>query len=160
MRSVRLYHQGNSRSDVIKMLAGAAGGSLMMSIPMYFGPMFFLPSWPVPDMLAAMLGVPIMLGWLIHFGVGCIYTALYLFIKKRRILVTHPWVQWSCYILLIYFLSVSSWLILSVFRMIDISDMIVLSYPYLLQHIVFAATMRFIVNALSPHHTKSNYDLL
>ncbi|MBS1618202.1 MAG: hypothetical protein JST76_06765, partial [Bacteroidetes bacterium] len=93
---------------IARILAAGAVGTLIMSIPMYYGPIFHLPLWPVPHLLAAMLGTPVATGWLIHFAIGWIFTALYVFIRSRGMLRSRPWLLITCYIVFIYLVAVGS----------------------------------------------------
>ncbi len=49
----------------------------VMSLLMVMAPMMGLPRMSLPGMIATWTGVPIVLGWVIHFGVGSVLAVLY-----------------------------------------------------------------------------------
>ncbi len=66
-------------TKIIQSLIGGAIGAAVMSIVMWAAPMVGIPKMSPPDMLSVMLGVPIIIGWLMHFMIGIIFGMTYAF---------------------------------------------------------------------------------
>ncbi|MBS1617028.1 MAG: hypothetical protein JST76_00810, partial [Bacteroidetes bacterium] len=63
-------------------------------------------------------------------------------------------------IVFIYLVAVGSWFVFMCMHLITITDLSVLTYPYLLEHILFAVGMKWTLDILAPQPARSNYDLL
>jgi asparagine N-glycosylation enzyme membrane subunit Stt3 len=67
------------------ILAGIIG-TIAMTLLMMAAPMMGMPKMSPPEMLSGMLGLPIFIGWLMHFMIGIAfafaYTYLFVLIKK------------------------------------------------------------------------------
>lgn len=76
-------------TKIIQSSIGGVIGAAVMSIVMWVAPMVGIPKMSPPDMLSMMLGVPIIVGWLMHFMIGIIFAMTYAFyfinlVKKIR----------------------------------------------------------------------------
>ncbi len=77
----------NSISGISKSISGGIIGTIIMTIVMMIAPMMGMPKMSPPALLASMLGMPLIVGWLMHFIIGVIFglAYLYLFAPKVRI---------------------------------------------------------------------------
>lgn len=68
------------------ILAGIIGTAIM-TVVMMVAPMMGMPKMSPPEMLSGMLGMPIFVGWIMHFMIGIIFafTYTYLCIFKWKI---------------------------------------------------------------------------
>lgn len=66
-------------TKIIQSLIGGVVGAAVMSIVMWGAPMIGIPKMSPPDMLSMMLGVPIIIGWFMHFMIGIIFAMTYAF---------------------------------------------------------------------------------
>ncbi|MNS26895.1 hypothetical protein D3C72_588310 [compost metagenome] len=66
-------------TKIIQSLISGAIGAAVMSIVMWAAPMIGIPKMSPPDMLSMMLGVPIIIGWFMHFMIGIIFALTYAF---------------------------------------------------------------------------------
>lgn len=68
------------------ILAGIIG-TVLMTLVMMVAPLMGMPKMSPPEMLSVMLGVPIFIGWLMHFMVGIIFALAYtyFFVLIRKI---------------------------------------------------------------------------
>ncbi|MFV5689543.1 DUF6789 family protein [Flavobacterium sp. ZT3R25] len=66
-------------TKIIQSLISGVIGAAVMSIEMWVATMMGMPKMNPPDMLSVMLGVPIIVGWLIHFMIGIIFAMAYTF---------------------------------------------------------------------------------
>lgn len=160
MRSVKNHTANYGYSDPVKIWAGGAVGTLVMSIPMYFGPAVYLPQWPVPHVLAAMVGAPLAIGWLIHFMIGWIFAAVYVLLFRHSDTKRGFWMHFVYYIIGIYTAAVCSWILLIRLGIVFLPNFFVILLPYFCEHIMFAVTLLLTIKVLSPQRIKSNYDLL
>lgn len=74
----------NNTSKTI--LAGVIGTAIMTMV-MFIAPMMGMPKMSPPDMLAGMMGMPVAIGWIMHFMIGIIFAFAYsnLFAPKVKI---------------------------------------------------------------------------
>lgn len=144
-----------------ELLAAGTLGTLLMSIPMYHGALLFFPYWPVPHLLAGMFHLPVAGGWLLHLGIGYIFTAAYLWVRYRWPALWRRPIFTPAFTLTIYFIAISSWVVFMLTGLIRIGDYFPLTYPYLLEHIIFIAGVRIALYFFpTPPAGLSNYDLL
>lgn len=60
-------------------LIGGIIGTVVMTIVMMIAPMMGMPKMNPPQMLSMMMGFPIVVGWLMHFMIGIIFSMAYAF---------------------------------------------------------------------------------
>ncbi len=64
------------------VFAGIAGTAVMTMV-MFIAPFMGMPKMSPPDMLAGMMGLPLVMGWVMHFMIGIIFAAAYVYIFKK-----------------------------------------------------------------------------
>lgn len=64
------------------ILAGLAGSAVMTLVTMV-APMMGMPKMNPAEMLAGMLGAPVIVGWLMHFMIGVIFAFSYTMIFEK-----------------------------------------------------------------------------
>ncbi|SDF19737.1 hypothetical protein SAMN05421636_1186 [Pricia antarctica] len=72
-------------NKLIKSFIAGIIGTTVMSFIMYVAPMMGIPKMNPPAMLAGMMGMPITVGWLMHFVIGIIFAAFYVFLFAPKI---------------------------------------------------------------------------
>ncbi|MCX6204640.1 MAG: hypothetical protein NTZ19_00115 [Bacteroidetes bacterium] len=74
-------------NKMYKSLLGGFIGTTAMSLVMFIAPMMGMPKMSPPNMLAGMMRVPVIVGWVMHFVVGIIFAFgyTYLFAPKVKI---------------------------------------------------------------------------
>lgn len=72
-------------TKLIKSFIAGIIGTTVMSFIMYVAPMMGIPKMNPPAMLAGMMGMPITVGWLMHFVIGIIFAAFYVFLFAPKI---------------------------------------------------------------------------
>ncbi len=74
-------------SDKIKQsLIGGIVGTVAMTIITWMAPLMGFPKMSAPDMLAGMLGLPVYVGWVMHFMIGIIFALAYIFLIQKQLL--------------------------------------------------------------------------
>jgi len=67
-------------NKIIKSLLGGITGTAVMTAVMMIAPMMGIPKMSPPEMLSMMMGLPIIVGWLMHFMIGIIFAMIYAFL--------------------------------------------------------------------------------
>lgn len=67
-------------TKIKQALIGGLVGTAVMTIVMMVAPMMGMPKMSPPHMLSMMMGVPIVIGWMMHFMTGVIFAMGYAFI--------------------------------------------------------------------------------
>jgi len=69
------------RSNAVKQaLIGGIAATVVMTIFTYMAPLMGMPEMNPPEMLSGMLGVPIAIGWVMHFMIGVVFALSYAFL--------------------------------------------------------------------------------
>lgn len=71
--------------NLISILKGGITATAVMTILMLAAPMMGMPKMPIGNMLAGFMGVPVWLGWVMHFMIGTALAAVYVLIWQSRI---------------------------------------------------------------------------
>lgn len=72
-------------TKISKSLLGGIIGTIIMSLVMFIAPMMGMPKMSPPDMLAGMLGVPSIAGWVMHFMIGIIFALAYTYLFAPKV---------------------------------------------------------------------------
>lgn len=67
------------QKSIIAGIAGTAAMTMVMFVAPYMG----MPKMSAATMLSEMLGSPVLMGWIMHFMIGVIFAAFYVFIINR-----------------------------------------------------------------------------
>lgn len=68
-----------------KSLVAGMIATVIMSAVMWILPMLGMPKLSPPDMVAGMLGLPVAVGWILHFVTGISFAGMYNLIGVKRI---------------------------------------------------------------------------
>lgn len=71
--------------NIISILKGGLIATTAMTLLMLVAPMMGMPKMPIGEMLAGFMHIPVAMGWTMHFMIGTILAAGYLFIWKTRL---------------------------------------------------------------------------
>ena len=66
------------------VLAGIIG-TILMTIVTMIAPIMGMPKMSPPDMLAGMIGMPIVVGWVMHFMIGIIFAFAYTYLFAPKV---------------------------------------------------------------------------
>lgn len=67
------------QNKIINSITAGIIGTGVMTLFMMIAPMMGMPKMSAPQMLSDMLGVPIAVGWIMHFMIGTIFATTYVF---------------------------------------------------------------------------------
>lgn len=68
------------KNKIQKSILGGIVGTGVMSLIMFIAPLMGMPKMSPPEMLSNMLGLPFILGWIMHFMIGITFALSYVFI--------------------------------------------------------------------------------
>lgn len=74
------------------VLAGIIGTVIMTAVMMIV-PMIGMPKMSPPNMLAGMLGMPIFVGWIMHFMIGIIFAFAYTYLCIFKQKISNVWLK-------------------------------------------------------------------
>lgn len=75
-------------SKISKTLVSGLAATAVMSLVMYLAPMMGLPEMNAAAMLAGMMGMPLVAGWIMHFMIGVIFAGAYVYLFSPRVKIT------------------------------------------------------------------------
>lgn len=70
----------DNTAKIKQALLGGIVGTAVMTVIMMIAPMMGMPEMNPPEMLSVMMGMPIAVGWLMHFMIGIIFALAYAFL--------------------------------------------------------------------------------
>ena len=71
--------------NIISILKGGLIATAAMTLLMLIAPMMGMPEMPIGKMLAGFMSLPVAVGWVMHFMIGTILAAAYVYVWKDRI---------------------------------------------------------------------------
>jgi len=74
------------------ILAGIIG-TLIMTLVMLFTPIIGLPKMSPPEMLSTMIGIPIIVGWIMHFIIGIVFALFYTYVCLCKWKITNTYLK-------------------------------------------------------------------
>ncbi len=69
----------------VRSIVAGVVATAVMTVFMFIAPMMGLPKMNIPQMLSGMLGVSILIGWMMHFMIGIIFAAIYVYLFNAHI---------------------------------------------------------------------------
>lgn len=72
------------------IVVGGLTATAIMTALMLGAPMMGLPKMPIGNMLASFMGIPVALGWVLHFIIGTILAAAYVLLLRDRLPGPNP----------------------------------------------------------------------
>lgn len=73
------------KTKLTKALAGGIAGTAVMTMVMFMAPMMGLPKMNVAEMLSGMMGVPLAIGWIMHFMIGAMFAVIYALLLMEKL---------------------------------------------------------------------------
>jgi hypothetical protein len=77
------------QNKIQQTVIAGIGATAVMTAVMLLGGAMGMPKMSPPHMLSSMMGVPVFLGWLMHFMIGAIFAAGYIFFFNRWLRKIH-----------------------------------------------------------------------
>lgn len=92
-------------SNLSKSIVGGIVGAALMSLVMFIAPMMGMPKMSAPDMLSGMMGMPILVGWLMHFIIGIIFALVYTFLFAPNVQISNIYVKGAVFGIAVFILA-------------------------------------------------------
>ncbi len=73
------------KTNVIKSIVAGIVGTLVMTMVILVAPYMGIPKMSPPAMVAGMLGMPIVVGWFMHFMIGIAYAFAYVYLFNPKV---------------------------------------------------------------------------
>lgn len=80
-------------TKIQKSIVAGIIGTVVMTIVMMVAPMMGMPKMSPPEMLAGMLGVPVVVGWVMHFMIGIIFAFAYTYLCIFKHKIYNVWLK-------------------------------------------------------------------
>lgn len=80
----------------VKILVGGLVATGAMTLLMLVAPMMGMPPMNMGAMLGGMLGTSATVGWMMHFMIGIVFTAVYAYFFNPRLPIQNPVVRGPC----------------------------------------------------------------
>ena len=84
-------------NNLNKSILGGIVGTAVMTMVIFLAPMMGMPKMSPPDMLAGMLGMPVIVGWIMHFMIGIIFAFIYTNFFASSITIDNIYVKGACF---------------------------------------------------------------
>jgi uncharacterized membrane protein YagU involved in acid resistance len=72
-------------NKITQSLIGGIVATTAMTLFMMLAPMMGMPKMSAAEMLSMMMGVPVLVGWLLHYMIGIIFAMIYAFLFIRLV---------------------------------------------------------------------------
>jgi hypothetical protein len=76
-------------TKISKSILAGMIGTIIMTIVMMVAPMMGMPKMSPPAMLANMLDMPLVVGWLMHFMIGVIFAFAYTYLFAPKVKISN-----------------------------------------------------------------------
>ena len=80
-------------AKISKSILGGLIGTAIMTVVIFASPMAGLPKMSPPDMLSGMMGIPIMVGWIMHFMIGVTFALAYTYIFAPKVKISNIYLK-------------------------------------------------------------------
>jgi uncharacterized membrane protein YagU involved in acid resistance len=78
--------------NITRALVSGIAGTAVMTMMMMIAPKMGLPPMNIPVMLASFMGMPVVMGWIMHFIIGTVLAVQYAAFASQR-LPGAPWLR-------------------------------------------------------------------
>lgn len=68
-------------------------GTAIMTVVMMIAPMMGMPKMSPPEMLSGMLGMPVFVGWIMHFMIGIMFAFAYTYLCIFKHKISNVWAK-------------------------------------------------------------------
>jgi len=135
-------------SKISKSIIGGIIGTVLMTVVTFIAPVMGMPKMSPPDMLAGMTGMPVSVGWLMHFMTGVIFALAYTFLFAPKVKISNIYVKGAAFGFAVFVFAQIALGIMSAIMPVPDPEgsMILLMLGSILGHIVFGVGVAKTVN--------------
>ena len=140
------------------IIAGLVATAVMTGF-MFMAPMMGLPKMNPAEMLSGMMGMPLVVGYLMHFMIGIIFAAVYVYLFNSKVHIQNKLVKGLLYGFVVFvFAQVMMFIIGKIMPMPMSNDNIMLMMlGSLIGHLVFGIVVALIVPAHAMVNANNNF---
>ncbi len=135
-------------NNISKSILGGIIGTALMTMVMFIAPMMGMPKMSPPDMLAGMMGMPIIVGWLMHFMIGVIFALAYTNIFASSVKIENIYLKGAVFGLAVFIFAQIAMVVMGAVMPMPKPEgsMMMLLIGSLMGHIVFGMGVSKTVN--------------
>lgn len=140
------------------LIAGLAATAIMTGF-IFMAPMMGLPKMNPAEMLSGMVGMPIMVGYLMHFMIGIIFAAVYVYLFNPKVHINSKLAKGALYGFAVFvFAQVMMFIIGKIMPMPMSNDnMMLMMLGSLIGHLVFGIVVALVVPAYAIVNSNNNF---
>lgn len=86
----------------IKSIFAGITGTIVMTGLMIITPMMGMPKMSQPQMLSGILGMPVLIGWLMHFMIGIIFSLVYSYLFNPLMKIKNTYLKGAIFGVIIF----------------------------------------------------------
>jgi hypothetical protein len=145
-------------SRIIKAIIGGIIGTAVMTMIMFVAPMMGMPKMSPPEMLAGMMGMPVIVGWMMHFMIGVIFALAYVFVFAANIKINNLLLKGAVFGVAVFIFAQIMMAIMGMMFPMSKSEgsMILMMVGSLMGHIIFGMATAFAVGVLPISHQENS----
>ncbi len=135
------------KSKIAQFLIAGMVATAVMTGFTFLAPMMGLPKMNPAEMLSGMMGVPIMVGYLMHFMIGVIFAAAYVYLFNPKVHINSKFLKGSLFGFAVFiFAQVMMFIIGKMMPMpMPQDNMMLMMIGSLIGHLVFGIVVALIV---------------
>lgn len=134
------------KSKIVQTIVAGLVATAVMSVVGLMAPVMGLPKMNPAEMLAGMMGMPAMVGYLMHYMIGIIFSASYVFLFNPKVHISSKLVKGLLLGLAVFvFAQVMMVIIGKMMPMPDMGDKMLMMAGSLLGHLVYGVGVALIV---------------
>lgn len=128
------------------ILAGIIG-TAVMTVVMMVAPMMGMPKMSPPEMLAGMLGMPVFVGWIMHFMIGIMFAFAYTYLCIFKHKISNVWLKGAVFGVVVFVFAQVMMAIMGMIMPMPKMEgsMIPMMVGSLMGHIIFGMTVAKVV---------------
>ncbi len=158
-RQIKLFIM---KSKIAQFLIAGMVATAVMTGFTFLAPMMGLPKMNPAEMLTGMMGVPIMVGYLMHFMIGVIFAAAYVYLFNPKVHINNKFLKGSLFGFAVFiFAQVMMFIIGKIMPMPMMEgSMMLMMIGSLIGHLVFGIVVALIVPAFvvqSENYTRTSH---
>lgn len=126
-----------------KSILGGVIGTATMTMVMYIAPIMGMPKMSPPEMLAGMLNLPVVLGWVMHFMIGIVFAIAYTYLFAPKVKISNIYIKGALFGFIAFvFAQIMMAMMDAIFPMPPMEgSMILVMAGSIIGHVVFGMTV-------------------
>lgn len=130
-----------------KSILGGIIGTIIMTIVMMIAPMMGMPKMSPPAMLANMMDMPLVVGWLMHFMIGVIFAFAYTYLFAPKVKINNLFVKGAIFGFVVFIFAQIMMAMMSAMLPMPKMEgsMLLMMIGSIMGHIIFGMTVSKII---------------